>query len=201
LGGVGGPVIPYVDGKPILEYTDIFAQMSWYGRRITNSMKIPKKILEVDFLRGANMSFRRSAIDIFDENLLSYWRRFEDDACFSVKAKGYKIICDPSLGVLHNQAIENGKQFVDLTPLTIVGFHHNSIYIKLKHLKGIRRAVCLLYEFIWGDETTPGCLQILLYGIKHLQFSKFRELWYALAGKLKGIQTYLKHNRIVSKVL
>lgn len=192
VGAAGGPVIPMIEDKPVLEYTDIFAKISWYGKRITASTKIPRLVQEADFLRGCNMSFRRRLTAGFDENLLPYWRRFEDDLCFSIKEQGYKIIVDPKLRVFHYQAQENKKYLVDNTPRTIIGLHHNSIYVKIKHLKGVNRIACIIYEFSWGDDTTPGILAIILYGIKHCQPGKLREAVFVLAGKLKGILTYLK---------
>jgi len=191
-GGVGGPVIPFVDGKPVLEYSNVFGRMNWYGRRETNSTKIIPGPAEVDFLRGANMSFRRSLICSFDDNLLAYWRRFEDDVCLSIKEKGYKIVCDPQIKVFHAQLHENRKDTVDQTPETIIGLHHNSLYVKLKHIKGFKKVICIFFELIWGDDTTPGCLSIVLYGIKHGKPRKLTESIYALLGKLKGIFTYLK---------
>lgn len=192
VGGVGGPVVLVIDGKPVIEYTDTFARMTWFGRRITNSTKIPLKVQEVDMLRGANMSFRRRALSGFDERLLPYWRRFEDDACFSVKAQGYKLICDPALAVRHFEAVTHVKMGIDRTPETILGLHHNSMYVKLKHCKGIGKLAAILYEFAWGDITSPGFFHILGYGIKNRSGRSFYELSYAMAGKWKGIITYCR---------
>jgi GT2 family glycosyltransferase len=191
-GGVGGPVLPFIDGKPVLEYTDVFGRMNWYGRRESNSTKILPRLEEVDLLRGANMSFRRSLIGSFDENLLAYWRRFEDDICLSIKDKGYRIVCDPQIKVWHSQSNENRKDTVDQTPETIIGLHHNSLYVKLKHIKGLKKIICVIFELIWGDDTAPGCLLMIMYGIKHGKPRKLTESIYALTGKLKGICTYLK---------
>jgi GT2 family glycosyltransferase len=192
IGGVGGPVIPVVDGDPIIEYTDIFSKMTWLGRRITNTTKIPEKIQEVDLLRGANMSFRRNLVRGFDENLLPYWRRFEDSACLSVKKKGYKLICDPALKILHFEAATQAGPGRDDTPQTIMGLHHNSVYVKLKYLRGFRKIAALFYEFIWGDVTSPGFFQLLAYGVKHPAWRSFSRLSSAMAGKTKGIITYLR---------
>jgi GT2 family glycosyltransferase len=191
VGGVGGPVIPYVDTGPLIEYTDEFAKITWWGRRITNATKIPCRCSEVDMLRGANMSFRRSLVDGCDEHLLPYWRRFEDDICFSVKSKGYKIIADPELKVFHYEAPMQSKKNRDDTPLRIIGLHHNSVYVKLKHFKGIRKICSLAYDFLWGDDTAPGALAFCIQAVKHLNINMLRLLTYAMIGKLKGILTYM----------
>jgi len=198
IGGVGGPVISCVDGKPLIEYTKIFAMMTWYGKRITNSTKIPENIQEVDFLRGANMSFRRSLVEAFDENLLPYWRRFEDDICLSIKEKGYKILCDPNMRVFHYETPDHKKLSIDTTRETIIGLHHNSILVKLKHSKGFKKIVCVLYEFMWGDITTPGFFQFLAYSIKLRNRWKLYECFFAMIGKIKGGWKYMRtHNKIL----
>lgn len=192
VGGVGGPVIPFINGEAIIEYTQIFSRMNWYGRRNTNTSKVPFNLQEVDFIQGANMSFRRSLVKSFDENLLPYWRRFEDDACLFIKEAGYKIISDPSLRVLHIETAENKQSQRDMIPQRIIGLHHNSIYIKLKHIKGVKKIACIIYEFAWGDDTAPGFMPLIIYGIKYGKSKKIKELLYALIGKIRGVHTYLK---------
>jgi len=192
IGGVGGPVITIINNNPV--NLVISSRMTWFGKRIAGNTKMPADIREVDLLNGCNMSFRRSLLTGFDEYLLPYWRRFEDDACLSVKERGYKIIYDPALTVQHFDAAIHEGMRIDKTPETIIGLHHNSIYIKLKHLKGLSKIIALFYEFIWGDITTPGFFQILGYGVKHRTWSSFPELAYAMVGKVKGIITYMHYN-------
>jgi len=191
IGGVGGPAVTVINDNPVIEYTDIFSMMTWFGKRITNTTKIPRAVQEVDLLRGTNMSFRRGLLTGFDEHLLPYWRRFEDDVCLLIKEKGYKLICDPALIVCHSETATCAGAGRDNTPETITGLHHNSIYVKLKHLKGIRKIAAVLYEFVWGDVTSPGFFQIIGYDIKHPAWSSFSRLAYAMIGKVKGIITYL----------
>lgn len=197
IGGVGGPVIPVIKGKPVIEYTETFSKINWYGKRITNSAKIPKKLQEVDALRGCNMSFKRELIGSFDENLLPYWRRFEDDICLSVKERGYKILCDPDIKVYHYEADIQAGSSKDDTPETIIGLHHNSIYVKLKHFRGVRRIIFVLYEFIWGDDTSPGVIPFLICAIKYRDRHKLYVCLYAIIGKMKGVWTYV-HIRAAS---
>ncbi|MFH1189377.1 MAG: glycosyltransferase [Candidatus Omnitrophota bacterium] len=199
VGGVGGPVISVVGDTPIIEYTDIFSRMTWFGRRITNTAKIPVKTQEVHILRGANMSFRREAMVRFDEHLLPYWRRFEDDLCLSIRERGYKLICDPALGVLHYDTKSHAGKKIDQTPETIIGLHHNSMYVKLKHCKGIGKMIAFLYEFIWGDLKNPGFFQFIGYGIKHRSWRSFSDCGYAMVGKVKGVSTYLRSYAVIAR--
>ena len=192
IGGVGGPVIPFVSGAPVIEYTKIFGQINWWGRRITNTRKVPVSLQEVDMLRGCNMSFRRALLKKFDENLLPYWRRFEDDACLSVKAQGYKIISDPQVLVLHFEFPVLNNQRIDNTKETIIGLNHNSIYVKLKHFKSLRKICAVIYEFILGDETTPGLLALIIYAVLRLDLHKLYIFYFAFLGKIMGIWTYFK---------
>ncbi|MDD5729770.1 MAG: glycosyltransferase [Candidatus Omnitrophica bacterium] len=191
IGGVGGPVIPVVLNKPVVESTDIFAKITWYGKRITNASKVPGSVQEADSLAGCNMSFRRSLVGKFDERLLPYWRRFEDDACQSVKEAGYKVICDPDLRVLHFAANVLEGFGPDQTIRRIIGLHHNSIYVKLKHSKGSKKIIVFFYEFFWGDDTSPGLYQFIFYAVSHLDLRRLLYCVYALTGKLLGVYTYL----------
>jgi glycosyltransferase involved in cell wall biosynthesis len=192
VGGVGGPVIDIVGGKPLIEYTRVFARVNWFGRRITNSTKIPPCLMTTDLLRGANMSFRKILLRPFDENLLPYWRRFEDDACAYVKKQGYSLICDPRLAVLHAEKKLPSDTQVDHTPKTIFGLHHNSMYVKLKHCRVIFKPLAFLYEIVWGDDKAPGALPLLAIALNYRQGIRFIMLWHALRGKCKGAWTYIR---------
>lgn len=192
IGGVGGPVINMVNNKPLIEYTNVFARVTWFGKRITNSTKIPQKALYTDLLRGANMSFRRKLLTGFDENLLPYWRRFEDDACYYIRKLGYRLLCDPRLAVLHAEKKSPYDTQVDRTPETIIGLHHNSTYVTLKHCRGIYKIVAFLFEFVWGDDTSPGLVPLFAMAIKYRERTSLTTLRYALAGKLRGVWTYTK---------
>ncbi|MBU0502981.1 MAG: glycosyltransferase family A protein [Candidatus Omnitrophota bacterium] len=192
-GGVGGPIIPFIDGAAVIKYTDSFARMSWWGRRNNNTDKIPYRLEEVYSLRGANMSFKRELLGFFDENLLPYWRRFEDDVCLTIRGKGYKIISDPKVRVFHHQVTTDRESVVDKTKEMIIGLHHNSIYVKLKHFKGLRKIAMVCCELFLGDKTCPGIFPVIFYGIRHLRPQKFLESIYALTGKIKGVKTYLNN--------
>ncbi len=58
VGAVGGPSVPFVDGKPVHLLTSGKCLVkTWYGRHIGNSDRIPGEIRNVHVLRGCNMSF------------------------------------------------------------------------------------------------------------------------------------------------
>jgi len=60
--------------------------------------------LNVDHLRGCNMSFRKEVFDVvgpFDETYERTSLRYETDFCLRARAKGFRLIYNPNAVVLH----------------------------------------------------------------------------------------------------
>jgi glycogen(starch) synthase len=104
IGGVGGTVQPIGSTRqePPLTSTTI----SKDGR--TNGwLRITGSIIEVDHLRGANMSFSKGAIDktgLFDWNYAGDGSKFETDYCVRIRRNGFKLLFDPNALVIHNES-------------------------------------------------------------------------------------------------
>ncbi|MBF0278114.1 MAG: glycosyltransferase family 2 protein [SAR324 cluster bacterium] len=193
VGAVGGPTIPYIEGKPVLEMTrERCLSKTWYGRHHGNSEKIPDALREVHVLRGCNMSFRKSLAQAqFDQRLKPYWRRFEDDMILPIHRQRYKVLYDPQVQVYHHTAPVKGVLTRDRDQDTIFGSHHNNTYVMLKHSGGFQKIAFLCFTFLIGDATNPGMAALIAKGIFRKQFfQSFQELTWALRGKISGIQSY-----------
>ncbi len=193
VGAVGGPTVPYIDGKPMLEATTApCLKKTWYGGHHGNSEKIPDSLREVHFLRGCNMSFRKSlAQRQFDSRLKPYWRRNDDDMILGIHRQHYKILYDPQIQVYHHTAPVAEVQTRDRDRETIFGSHHNNTYVMLKHSNVFQQIVFLCFTFLIGDRTNLGLVGYVAKGIVRKGFwQTLQELPWGLSGKISGIQSY-----------
>lgn len=74
------------------------------GRIVSNLYLDPGHQVEVDTLRGCNMSVRKdllAKVGYFDARFRGQNCRVEDDACLGIKRLGYKIIFEPKAVVTH----------------------------------------------------------------------------------------------------
>lgn len=109
IGGVGGrdwvhtPVGAVIKGQKRM-----VGRVQWFGRIVGNHHVGAEPVREVDILKGANMSFRRAAIEglRFDVCLRGHGAQVHNDMCFSlaVKRRGWKLIYDPAVAVDHYPA-------------------------------------------------------------------------------------------------
>ncbi len=190
IGGVGGSIIAYENGEllPIWN-TNKVGKLQWFGRLIGNYCCIVKDIQYVDFLPGTNMSFRKSIITNFDENLKGDSYNFEVDMGLSVREKGYNVIFDPRIKVQHN-GMRCAQKDTHTWMIKSFTNAHNTVYIMLKHSNFIRKIIFLFYFFLIGDTASPGFMKILsLIGKKYF-FRFLRMFFYATQGKFAGILTY-----------
>ncbi len=84
---------------------------------------------------GANMSFRRTALDaigLFDENFLHNALREEVDAAFRLRAAGYKILYCPLARVTHLREPDEGCRS-DPKPLYLYHEFANIAYFGARH--------------------------------------------------------------------
>lgn len=107
VGGVGGLVLePYgpeeepANGRPI-------GAIMPNGERVTNYHLNPGKTIEVDLVRGCNMSFRSSVIKRlggFDPSYTGSNAFEAGDYCARVRNAGFKVLFNPKAKVLHLSA-------------------------------------------------------------------------------------------------
>lgn len=198
IGGVGGPVIPYIDGKPIFEKTDKVGKILWFGHVIDNFHKIPERPLYVDHLRGCNMAFKKEYLNNFDELLIGDAYRFEMDACLKVKKKSRLIIYDPLVRVYHYVAPRFDFGRIE-DNVKIHNNVHNNTYVLLKYLSIPQKIIFLFYALIVGGYVyIPGFSFILGRCIKRQNTIFLKQIIPSLTGLIHGIRTYIKYKKLNS---
>jgi GT2 family glycosyltransferase len=186
IGGVGGRDVIYrfrrLDKARRVKRV---GDLTWFGRIVGNHHEILDKRQEVDFLKGCNMSFRREIVSPFDEKLLGMFR-WEQDLCFKVSEKGYRIVYDPAIQVKHFKENDSSK-IQDLFTIS-----HNTTYILLKNLPPVRRIVFMFYSFAVGQRNNLGFLRTALLLMVSPSLRVIDLLSACLLGKVRGIGTFFK---------
>ena len=106
IGGAGGIIIDINAPKEIYGTNEI-GKIAFDGTRIGNFDKDPGKVIEVDHLRGCNMSFRKDVLEKisgFDLNYTGSNVLEETDLSIRVKKAGFKILFNPAMKVIHTSA-------------------------------------------------------------------------------------------------
>ena len=91
--------------------------------------------IEVDWLQGSNMSFRRTAFEQvggFDPGYTLTNLREETDLCLRVKRAGWRIVLNPAMSVVHFSPRSSSRHFEE-RPLTQFSAGRNSAYFTIKH--------------------------------------------------------------------
>lgn len=158
VGGVAGPAIPVVDGKPQPRRARFRNSVLWPGLVLDQSTRHPDRVATVDHFRGANMSLRLDALRRcggFDPNLLGDCYRFELDACLGVRRLGFRLLFDPEVEADHDEAPRHGGAR-RLAPETIRNNAANETYVFCKHYGALERAAHLLFALLVGNFPCPG---------------------------------------------
>jgi len=129
VGGVGGTVRGKETNQSHLVTTRIRSTGEFTG------WKEVTEIMEVDHIRGANMSFAKDAVRVtgsFDRNFGGDGYMFESDYCIRMKKKGYRILFNPNAIVSH---MESKERHVPRGRSCSRMYHHrcNKTYFMLKH--------------------------------------------------------------------
>lgn len=145
IGGVGGAVQP---SHPVRYST----RVSKIGRK-TGWTDLPNRIIEVDHLRGANMSFTREAMEktgLFDPNYVADGYAFETDYCVRMKRKGFKILFNPAARVFHN---ESPIRSVPRSHSFKGAYYHsrNFRYFTLKNFMGGKNTIFVAKDIVSRD--------------------------------------------------
>ncbi|MGG1876576.1 glycosyltransferase family 2 protein [Paenibacillus campinasensis] len=194
VGGVGGRDIVHLRGEPIPAQRQEVGVIKPYGRIIGNHHVGLGGVREVDILKGANMSYRRAAIEglRFDENLKGTGAQVHNELEFSlsVKKQGWKLIYDPEVCVDHYPAerFDEDKRNA-FNETAFLNMSHNETYSLLKHLSGARRILYVLWIIIVGSKSSPGLLQCIRM-LPSQKGTAFKKAWLALKGRWGGWRTW-----------
>jgi GT2 family glycosyltransferase len=185
--GVGGPdLLPDAGQRPAVPVP--IGRLDPLGRLHGNHHRpFGERVLDVDFLKGCNMSFRRELVDPLDSRLIGQIPYgFEIDMGLAARSDRSRIVYDPALTVEHHSSHDMSASRAGLAFVT----NHNQTYVVLKHLDWPRRLIFLAYTFVIGDRSTAGILRIA--------WMAWRERWPVdtciahLSGKWGGVVSFLR---------
>lgn len=199
VGGVGGRDWVHIDQSTVdTSEAQVVGKVQWFGRYIGNHHCGVGPAREVDILKGANMSYRRIAVQSirFDERLKGAGAQVCNDMAFSlaVRRAGWKLIYDPMVAVDHYPAqrfdSDQRNQFVyEAWNHTV----HNQTVTILDYLGFWQRIVFCTWMLVVGNRVALGFIQVL-----RLVFLRDKEVLKkysaSLMGQLTGCKTYLCSN-------
>lgn len=194
VGGVGGrDYIYHGDRLEDGEQTTV-GKISWFGRVIGNHHIGFGAARAVDVLKGANMSYCRTAIAglQFDNRLRGNGAQVHNDLGFSltVKQRGWKLIYDPAISVDHYLAQrfdeDERNRFSAVATANAV---HNETFILLEHSSLPQRLIYVCWSFIVGTRSAFGLVQLLRFLPTEggLALQKWQA---AMQGRWQGWQTW-----------
>lgn len=166
VGGVGGRDWVYHGTELEDGARQEVGKVQWWGRAIGNHHFGAGTAREVDVLKGANMSYRKSAIarQRFDERLLGTGSQIHNDMAFSLglRRAGWKLIYDPAVAVNHYE----GERFDEdrrhtFNAIAFSNIVHNETVALLDYLPPLRRLVFLIWAILVGKRDALGLVQLL----------------------------------------
>lgn len=178
IGGAGGVITDTNVPKEIYG-TDEIGKITFNGTRIGNFDKDPGAIVEVDHLRGCNMSFRREILEkigSFDINYTGSNVLEETDLSIRVKKAGFKIIFNPTMKVVHTAAAREVVFRETFTLRREFYIARNTTYFMLKNF-GFYRT----FAYIFTNDT--GIVAFL----KKPRFNSLCCIFIFVAGKFVGL--------------
>jgi GT2 family glycosyltransferase len=171
LGGLGGRDRCH-DGKCFDDgKAEVVGRIQWFGRCIGNHHLGSGAARLVDFLKGANMSYRASAIaDIrFDSRLRGTGAVAHEDMAFSIAVRraGWKLLYDPQIVVEHYPGQRDEARYYSVARVDDTsGFYdhaYNFAVALWDDLTAPRRCAFMAWSFLVGTGTCPGLVQAVRY--------------------------------------
>ena len=196
VGGVGGRDWVYLGDRLLEGQQERVGLLHWFGRVTGNHHLGVGTAREVDVLKGANMSYRRSAIAglRFDDRLKGQGAQVHNDMAFSlaVKRSGWKLIYDPLVAVNHYPAQRfDEDQRGQFNPISLLNQVHNETLVLMEHLKGWRSGIFLIWALLLGTRASPGLLQGLrLMGLEGV--GAWQKWWVTCRGRYQGLKTWVQ---------
>ena len=179
VGGVGGRVVDALEQARATPDDPRVGAIERGGKMTTNFILDTDHPVEVDHVRGCNMSFRCAALEEiggFDPRYLGSNVCEETDVCVRVKQAGWKLIYEPSAVVDHQAAprediVRGTGHMID--PRSVLWSAHNRAYLFFKTFgcnywtaKHILGGMQLLYvSLLTGDPSWARLRAAVLYAV------------------------------------
>jgi cellulose synthase/poly-beta-1,6-N-acetylglucosamine synthase-like glycosyltransferase len=196
VGGVGGRDYTYLGNRLEDGAKTTVGKISWFGRAVGNHHLGFGAARVVDVLKGANMSYRRTAIKglQFDNRLRGSGAQVHNDLGFSltVKNRGWKLIYDPAVAVDHYPAQRfDEDQRNTFNAIAWANRSHNETVGLLDYLTLPQQIVYLIWAVSIGTREAFGFVQLFRFlpTEKGLAFQKW---WASVRGRWQGLQTWLQ---------
>lgn len=196
LGALGGP--DWYDGLvvPAEKRPAVVGSVQWWGRRVGNHHHGARKTMPVEWLKGANMSFRREALlaTRFGRGLRGRAAQFAEDLAvtFDVKRARWKVLYDPAVCVNHfpgnltagpdHRSLRDAESLADAS--------HNETVALLSYLSPWRRVVFLIWAALVGTKLLPGAVMAVYLLLTRRQASAFPRAAVIWKGRLDGLRTW-----------
>ena len=168
LGGLGGRDRCH-DGERFDDgQHSVVGRLQWFGRTIGNHHLGFGSPREVDWLKGANMSYRAEAFAglRFDYRLRGQGAQPADDLGFSlaVRRAGWKLVYDPAAQVEHYAARRDEPRHYVAAPLLAdpagyFDYSYNYVVALWANLPPLRRAAHAVWSLLVGMRVLPGLAQ------------------------------------------
>ncbi len=188
--GVGGRDVVHIDGEVVAEPQAAVGRLTWFGRMIGNHHQPGfDEPVEVQHLKGANMSYRRGAVTGFDPHIRGA-HLTDTDASLSARSGGGRLIYDPAAVVHHYPAPRTGGfSRASESAAEIYADAHDWAYVMLKHLPASRRVAFWLFALLVGQGRRYGLLRMLVrFPTEGLEAA--RRWWHTTRGLLGGDATW-----------
>jgi len=171
LGALGGRDWVHEKGRVLDDERHDVGRLTMLGKVIGNHHLGAGVAREVDVLKGANMSYRRSAIEgiRFDERLRGNGAQAHNDMAFSmsVKRAGWKLVYDPLVAVDHYPAARVDEARDTFLPASVRDAAHNFHLTLREHLPRTRSAIAWWWYALVGTRVYPGLAHLLLALASH----------------------------------
>lgn len=172
VGCVGGPIVNFIGARSTGGWFDEgapVATIGFAGRTVSHLHDQPsvKRIEDVDFLPGSNMTLRRDLAILADHgNVPDLAPNEELEWCLTVKDAGYRVVYDSDIRVAHYPAKRVGAPERDDKEAYAYAYAYMLTYALVRHLSVIRRIAFLAYFWLVGQRAAPGLLLAPFYTIR-----------------------------------
>jgi glycosyltransferase involved in cell wall biosynthesis len=190
VGAVGGRDIVHEKGTPVAVPTRAVGRITRFGRLHGNHHKISDQ-QDVQFLKGANMAYRREILHGFDDRLRGDGAQVHNDlkASLEVWSAGHRIVWDPAVIVDHYPAPRADEARGRESLASLRKAHHNEVYTLMSIRPRRVSLVAVMYCFIVGTRTAPGLLLLPYLLLTRSHPRPGLRFLVALFGRLDGLAT------------
>jgi GT2 family glycosyltransferase len=206
VGGVGGRAINMEgDQAAPVPDADRVGYVSFLGRFVGNMYKRPtfSHPVDVDFLMGGCMSFRRAVaqtieFDLALNNNVAF--AYEVDVGLQVRARGWRLVFDPTVAIRHYSAPRQLDGMRSLNDGESARWcSYNETRIVLRRLPRHASTVALLWSVLVGARRTPGLLPWLLAPLGRLAGYRLSLARPAIAGRIAAVRSVWRDARATTR--